>query len=159
MQPYGGFWIRVAAYLIDSIVLAVAGGVIGGILGAIIGASMAIGGSSEQVALVTSAVGNLVSIVGGWLYSAIMESSSWQATLGKKALGLVVTDMDGRRIGFGRATGRYFAKMVSAIILLIGFFMVGWTQRKQGLHDLMAGTLVWKAASPELVRQDASVFE
>jgi uncharacterized RDD family membrane protein YckC len=159
MQPYGGFWIRVAAYLIDSVALAVAGGIIGGVLGGAIGLTMATGGSSDRAALVSGMAGNVVGLVLNWLYSAIMESSAWQATLGKKALGLVVTDLDGRRIGFGRATGRYFAKIVSAFILLIGYMMVGWTQRKQGLHDMMAGTLVWKAASPELVAQDASVFE
>ncbi len=159
MQPYGGFWIRFLAYLIDSIVLAIGGGILGGILGAMIGLAMGAGGASEDIALVSSAVGNVVGIVLNWLYSALMESSAWQATLGKKVLGLLVTDLEGRRISFGRATGRYFSKMVSAIILLIGFMMVGWTQRKQGLHDMMAGTLVWKASSPDLVRQDASIFE
>lgn len=159
MQPYGGFWIRFAAYLIDAIVVAIAGGIIGGILGAMIGVVMATSGSGEDIAVVSGLIGNVVGIVINWLYYAILESSAWQATLGKKALGLVVTDLDGRRIGFGRATGRYFAKIVSALILLIGYMMAGWTQRKQGLHDMMAGTLVWKARSPELVTQDASVFE
>ena len=159
MQSYGGFWIRVGAYLIDAVVLAVAGGIVGGIFGGIIGAVMASGGSTDQIAVVSGLIGNAIGIVLNWLYFAILESSSWQATLGKKALGLVVTDLQGRRIGFGRATGRHFAKMVSAIILLIGYMMVGWSQRKQGLHDLMAGTLVWKARSPEELSQDASVFE
>ena len=159
MHPYGGFWIRVAAYLIDSIVLAIGGGIIGGILGGVIGVLMASSGSSDQIAVVSGLIGNAIGIVINWLYFAILESSVWQATLGKKALGLVVTDIDGRRIGFGRATGRHFAKMVSAIILGIGFMMAGWTERKQGLHDLMAGTLVWKARSPEELSQDASVFQ
>lgn len=77
-----------------------------------------------------------------WLYYALFESSVWQATLGKKALGLEVTDMQGRRIGFGRASGRFFGKILSTIILFIGFFMIGFTERKQGLHDILAGTLV-----------------
>lgn len=159
MQPYGGFWIRFLAYIIDSMVLAIGGGIFGAILGGMIGFVMGVSGSGEDIALVSGAVGNVVGIVLNWLYFALMESSTWQATLGKKALGLVVTDLDGRRIGFVRATGRYFAKIVSGIILLIGFMMAGWTQRKQGLHDMMAGTLVWKASSPELVRRDASIFE
>lgn len=70
-----------------------------------------------------------ISFVMGWLYSAVLESSSMQGTLGKKALGLVVTDMDGRRISFGRATGRYFAKFLSAMILLVGFMMAGAGRR------------------------------
>ncbi len=73
-----------------------------------------------------------------------MESSPNQATLGKMALSLKVTDMNGERVTFGRATGRHFGKYVSAIILLIGFMMAGWTAKKQALHDMMAGTLVVK---------------
>ena len=81
-------------------------------------------------------------IVVVWLYHALMESSSYQATLGKMALGLKVTDSNGQQISFLTATGRYFAKIISALICCIGFMMAGWTQQKQGLHDMMAGTLV-----------------
>jgi len=77
-----------------------------------------------------------------WLYSAILESSSKQATLGKMALGLTVTDTKTQRIGFGQASGRYFAKYISFLILCVGFMMAGFTKRKQGLHDLIASTLV-----------------
>jgi uncharacterized RDD family membrane protein YckC len=87
-----------------------------------------------------------VGLVIDWLYFALFESSVWQATLGKKALGLEVTDMQGARINFARATGRFFAKFLSGIILLIGYFMIGFTQRKQGLHDMIAGTLVIRKA-------------
>jgi uncharacterized RDD family membrane protein YckC len=84
----------------------------------------------------------LLRIVLHWLYYSLLESSAWQATLGKKALGLEVTDLDGNRIGFGRATGRFFAKFISWIILLIGYIMAGFTEKKQALHDILAGTLV-----------------
>jgi uncharacterized RDD family membrane protein YckC len=77
-----------------------------------------------------------------WLYFAICESSAMQATLGKKVLGLKVVDLSSRHIGFGRATGRWFGKYVSMLTIFIGFIMAGLTARKQGLHDLMAGTLV-----------------
>ena len=93
-----------------------------------------------------------------WLYSAVLESSTWQATVGKKAMSLVVTDSAGQRIGFGRATGRYFGKFISSLILGIGFLMVGWTRRKQGLHDMMASTLVYKTNAPELLHNAAEVF-
>jgi len=79
-----------------------------------------------------------------WLYYALFEASHFQATPGKMALGLVVTDETGHRIGFGRATGRYFAKLISALILYIGFMMAGWTEKKQALHDILASTLVLK---------------
>jgi uncharacterized RDD family membrane protein YckC len=83
-----------------------------------------------------------IRIVLNWLYYSLLESSVWQGTLGKKALGLEVTDLDGNRISFGRATGRFFAKFISAIILFIGYIMAGFTEKKQALHDIIAGTLV-----------------
>ncbi|MGH2920658.1 MAG: RDD family protein [Gaiellaceae bacterium] len=118
---FGGFWIRVAAYLIDSLVLLVPIGVLQYELGA---------------------PGQIVAIVGAWLYFALLESSSGQGTIGKMALGLAVEHADGGRISFARATGRYFAKILSAIPLGLGFLIVGWTSRKRGLHDLLAGTVV-----------------
>ena len=73
-----------------------------------------------------------------------MLSSSRQATLGKQALGLVVTDVQGRRISFGRATGRNLGKYISALTLLVGFLIQPFTARRQALYDLLAGTLVVK---------------
>jgi uncharacterized RDD family membrane protein YckC len=84
----------------------------------------------------------IVAVVIEWLYFAGMESSAGQATLGKRALGIKVTDMSGNRITFGKATGRFFGKILSSLILLIGFLMAAFTQKKQALHDLLAGTLV-----------------
>jgi uncharacterized RDD family membrane protein YckC len=86
----------------------------------------------------------------GVLYFAVCESSAWQGTLGKLALGIRVTDLQGERISFPRALGRYFAKILSAIILGIGFLMVAWTQRKQGLHDMICDTLVLNGRASEL---------
>ena len=77
-----------------------------------------------------------------WLYFALMESSSKQATLGKMALGIIVTDLNGNRLSFGRATGRYFGKIISGAILMIGYIMAGFTEKKQALHDIIAGCLV-----------------
>lgn len=77
-----------------------------------------------------------------WLYFALMESSSKQATLGKMLLGIIVTDLNNNRISFGKASGRYWGKLISIIILGIGFIMAGTTSKKQALHDKMAGTLV-----------------
>lgn len=77
-----------------------------------------------------------------WLYFALFESSHWSATPGKKLLGMVVVDRDGRRIGFLRATGRFFAKFLSMIPLCLGFILAAWNPRKRALHDYLAGTLV-----------------
>jgi uncharacterized RDD family membrane protein YckC len=85
---------------------------------------------------------NLTSLVVGWLYFALMESSERGATVGKMAMGLRVVTNDGQRLSFPNATGRYFAKIVSAVILCIGFIMIAFTDRKRGLHDMIASTLV-----------------
>jgi uncharacterized RDD family membrane protein YckC len=87
-------------------------------------------------------VSTAFSMVVNWIYEASLESSSYQATLGKMALGLKVTDLEGRRISFARATGRHFAKILSGMILLIGYIIAGFSTRKQALHDMIAGTLV-----------------
>jgi uncharacterized RDD family membrane protein YckC len=145
---YAGFWLRFVAIIIDSIVLYFVGTII--TLPFI--ASMGLRGimrghmpmSPEELVPLMGAVIRLTLIrtVLNWLYYALLESSAWQATLGKKALGLEVTDMQGMRISFGRATGRFFAKIISSIILFIGFIMAGFTEKKQALHDMIAGTLV-----------------
>ena len=76
-----------------------------------------------------------------------MEASSKKATLGKMALGLIVTDVNGVRLSFGRASGRYFGKILSGLILNIGFIMAAFTEKKQALHDILAGTLVLEVKS------------
>jgi uncharacterized RDD family membrane protein YckC len=77
-----------------------------------------------------------------WLYFAVMESSGWQATLGKRALGMVVTNLAGNRISFGRATGRLFASFISGIPLMLGYLIQPFTAKRQALHDMISGTLV-----------------
>lgn len=136
---YAGFWRRVAAYLIDSLIV----GVSLMLFGAMLGVVLAVGGRLEVLDNpgMEGAL-NLLGVFVLWLYFALFESSSRQATIGKLALGLRVTDLAGRRIGFGRATGRFFGGFISSLILCIGYMMAGWTSRKQTLHDMMAGSLV-----------------
>lgn len=83
-------------------------------------------------------------IILSWFYFAGFESSYLCATPGKWLLGIRVTDSQNNRISFGTATGRHFSKIVSGLILTIGFMMAGFTEKKQALHDLMADCLVWK---------------
>ena len=144
--PYAGFWIRVLAYLIDSLVLSVVFCPLGVVYG-LAGAASEMDDNSPLM-MIGNAGLNVVSLIVGWLYFAFMESSSWQATIGKKLLKLKVTDMHGNRIGFGNATGRYFAQILSGMICFIGYIMVAFTEKKQGLHDLLAGTLVVKDVPP-----------
>jgi uncharacterized RDD family membrane protein YckC len=83
-----------------------------------------------------------LAFVGQWLYEALLTSSSWQGTIGKRVLRLKVVDEAGQRIGFGRATGRFFGKILSSMFFCIGFLMIAFTERKCGLHDMIAGTVV-----------------
>jgi len=144
--PYAGFWRRFAALIIDemfiSVVVVGAGAVLGAILGVNSGLRLSIFGGKQLGAVFGLKFTG--SILIHWLYWAGLESSGYQATLGKMALGLIVTDLKGEPIAFGRATGRYFGKFISALLLGIGFLMAGWTEKKQALHDIMAGTLVVK---------------
>ena len=101
---------------------------------------------------------NTIGLIIGLAYFVGFEASEKQATPGKMALGLIVTDMTGGRISIPRALGRYFAKILSGLILFIGYIMVAFTDRKQGLHDLLASTLVVKG-EPGSTSVDATVFE
>ncbi|PJA96409.1 MAG: RDD family protein [Ignavibacteriales bacterium CG_4_9_14_3_um_filter_34_10] len=83
-----------------------------------------------------------LSIVINWLYYALMESSARQATIGKSTLNLKVTDLTGNRISFGRATGRYFAKILSGLVFGIGYIIMVFSPRKQTLHDMLSGCIV-----------------
>ena len=142
-ERYAGFWIRFGAYLIDSIILFIIFLGIAFIVGAFLG--VAFMGNSY---LFNSALSGMVVLIYllmipiTWLYFAIQESSSKQATVGKQAVGIIVTDIYGNRLSFGRATGRWFAKILSILIFAIGYIMIGFTERKQGLHDLIASTYV-----------------
>ncbi|MDR2013988.1 MAG: RDD family protein [Rhodanobacter sp.] len=123
---HAGFWRRCAAYTLDNLVLV-----------------------PLLIISILPFVGWIIASLGRWLYFALMESSSWQATLGKRVMGIKVVDDHGRRIEFGRATGRHFGAILSCIIFDIGYMMAGWNGRKQALHDMVAGTcVVFDAVQP-----------
>ncbi len=133
---YGGFWIRVVAYIIDAILVSL----VLGVVMSVFGVKYMDFENPENI----DPTANLLSILVFWLYFALMESSERGATVGKMAMGLRVVTGDGKRLSFLNATGRYFAKILSALIFCIGYIMVGFTERKRGLHDMIANTLVIK---------------
>lgn len=140
---YGGFWIRFVAAVIDAIIVQAVVMPIAFVVGGVTGFAGAIGGHvNPALPLVGGFFGFVIGIAGTWLYEAFMTSSVRQATLGKMIFGMKVTDLNGNRISFERASGRYFAKWLSALTLLIGYIIAGFTERKQALHDMIAGTLV-----------------
>jgi uncharacterized RDD family membrane protein YckC len=130
---YGGFWIRLVASVIDSFVL----GMGFGLLGVVTGLDFFTSDPDQTSWLVI-----IVQFAVDWLYEAGLTASPLQGTLGKRAVGLRVVTEQGERISFARSTGRFFAKIVSALLLLVGFLMVAFTERKRGLHDMIAGTVV-----------------
>jgi len=151
-QPYAGFWLRLVAYIIDSVVLVLGLCVFVGLIAAVVGAGFFRNLGDEMngapnvfgpIAVLMILTFIFAYIAATWLYYAWFESSEHQATLGKMALGLIVTDTEGRRITFARASGRFFAKMITGLIpFFIGYIMAGFTQKKQALHDMIASCLV-----------------
>ncbi len=150
--PYAGFWLRFVAYLLDVIIVGIVAVPIVLVLAVATGASAALSSMSNdnpQQALAAAGFviflcSLFIILLGGlWLYYALLESSSWQGTVGKKAVGLIVTDLDGRRVTFGRATARFFSRLITGLVpLFIGYILAGITAKKQALHDMIAGTLV-----------------
>jgi uncharacterized RDD family membrane protein YckC len=154
-RSYAGFWLRFVAHLIDGALLGVVCCALLIPLFLLTGFGAALHGINPEhppdpavVAALVSSIGILVagSILLSWLYSAYFESSDWQATIGKKVMNLIVTDLNGDRVSFGRASGRFFAKMISGLIpFAIGYIMAGFTERKQALHDMIASCLVLRS--------------
>ena len=129
-REYAGFWIRVAAYLIDGVLLFSLQMSVGYLL------------IDDYTFLTPDNRMSLFMLFVGVMYFGGLESSERRGTLGKMACGIQVSDLEGNRLSFANAAGRYLAKILSAIILCIGFLMVAWDQKKQGLHDLIASTMV-----------------
>jgi uncharacterized RDD family membrane protein YckC len=154
-SPYAGFWLRFVAYVIDALMCGLVVGLFVLILVVVIGVGTLrrpgeFSDSPESYFMAPATILFFAAVFiaiacGTWLYYALLESSIHQGTLGKMALGLIVTDTQGRRITFARATGRFFAKLITGMIpLFIGYIMAGFTAKKQALHDMIASCLVLK---------------
>jgi uncharacterized RDD family membrane protein YckC len=141
---YAGFLRRWAALFIDSIILSVVFYALMMLFGmAAVFGSASLGAGNGAAALNGMLVMmNLLYFLLAGAYYSLLESSSNQATVGKMALGIKVTDRDGQRLSFAHALGRWAAASISYLTFYIGFFLAGWTERKQALHDFVAGTLV-----------------
>ena len=141
-MTYAGFWKRTAAWVIDSVLYTLISYALGFTLGILLAVTVGTGTNTSGQDLLLGLLGSLLSIACYIIYYAWSESSAWQATIGKKLMGLKVTDIYGQRISFWRSLGRNVGMIVSSFILMIGYFMCIWTKKKQCLHDKMAGCLV-----------------
>jgi len=144
VPEYAGFWVRFLAYLIDSIIVSVVMMIVVLPLSIVLGIALGVGQAAGGGALDEDAMGGVLAlflypVIFGimWLYQALLISSPRQATLGKMALGLIVTDRQGGRVSFGRASGRFFASLLSGLILNIGYLI----QRPES-HSLHHGKTV-----------------
>ncbi len=133
-----GFGQRLAAFVIDMVILTLAVFSVSVIIVLILGGEPALWSVEYAVYLALN-----TAIF--WLYYAGQESGVRQATFGKRVMRLRVTDLDGEAISFARASVRHFAKLASAIPFMAGFLAIAFTPRKQGLHDMIAGCLVKRA--------------
>jgi uncharacterized RDD family membrane protein YckC len=152
-MTYASFGARLGAWLIDVIIIGCVQFVVVApimtFLGFGIAAQVQDGEVTEEAAL--GMIGAILAMVGSAmlvtfaitiLYFALMESSKSQATLGKLAVGIKVVDTEGNRLSFGKAFLRSIGKIISGMIMYIGYIMAAFTEKKQGLHDLIANTLV-----------------
>lgn len=142
IENYAGFWKRYAASIIDGVIIAFFTGSLRWVFSDIIRINPSFNLDFEEAQNYSYFLWSFYLIFIRWSYFAGMESSPYQATIGKIMTGLFVTDESGERLDFGRATGRHFAKILSALILFVGYMMAGFTTKKQALHDQISGALV-----------------
>lgn len=148
---YAGFWLRLVANIIDSLVLGAIAMIIIVPLIVVMVLIMGAMGSSDDASAAAGTIFcclycliMIFALVGQWLYFAWFESSKYMATPGKMLLGLIVTDMNGERLSFSKATLRYVAKILTNIVFYLGYIAIAFSSKKQGLYDMIAGTLVIK---------------
>jgi len=155
VYTYAGFWLRLVAYILDSILLYILLSPINflfrpsalkdplrAFLHCMRHPDAPLPNINDIILLISiSTLGALIT----FFYFASWESSRYQATPGKLAIGIKVIDLNGQRLSFWRASGRYIAKIISSLTMLIGYMMAGWTKHKQALHDELCHCLVIKS--------------
>ena len=140
-QAPASFVQRFAAELVDGLVVGAGGNAVGFVLGFVIAILMR-GANEDTVEAIAGLVGGLIGLIGSWLYYALMESGPWGATLGKRLLGLQVTDNDGYAITFAQGSARFFAKILSGLVCGAGYLAMLFNPEKKTWHDQLSGTRV-----------------
>lgn len=138
---YAGFWIRFLAYIIDAIIIEIGVVIISGIIGAVIGLT-AHGQSQETLSAIAGGVGAIIAIIVVISYQVYFNSGRWQATPGKRLLGIHLITVSGKPVGGWLAVGRYFAYFISWLPFCLGFMVIGWNEEKKGFHDMICNTRV-----------------
>ena len=151
---FAGFWLRLVAAILDNVILAIPTAPLAILIFATMLPGLALARGNPALLFVTffpRLIFFVILILAlKWLYWALMEASSWQATLGKKALGLYVTDLEGNRVSFGKASGRFWSGRGLSLVplgnlyYLVDCICCGFTEKKQAVHDMIAGCLVMR---------------
>ena len=132
---YAGFWRRFAAGLIDTLVV--------GLIFASIIVLLLLRNGFSFYNIIESVLGLFGIAI--WIIYFPFAEAQWGATIGKKIVGIKVLNANGNPVNFLRSAGRNLAKIVSSLVLMIGFIMIGFTEKKQGLHDMIASCVVVKS--------------
>ncbi len=138
---YAGFWIRFVAVFIDGIALQVVTIPMWLLFSGAVSTSLNAARPNPAVVFSTMLMLNFVIMLIACLYEVIMIRY-YGATLGKMAAGVKVVRTDGSGVGWGISIGRYFMKIVSSMILLIGYIIAGFDDEKRALHDRVCDTRV-----------------
>ncbi len=139
---FAGFWLRAAAYLIDTIFISLVFGLIASFYPTTFIKFPDAASTSLTSLPQLTPIAFAITIAVTWFYYTMFEASIWQATPGKRVMRLYVADLNGQRVTFGRAAARNFAKMISSLTFLVGYLVAGFTEKKQALHDILASCLV-----------------
>lgn len=132
-HDYAGFWLRLGAYVIDFVIL---------FIPILVLRNLFIENPNQSDGL--NVIDQIINLGTWWIYYATCESSSIQGSLGKKIVGIKVVNLDGTKVSFLKATGRYWSMLISMVILGLGIIMIGFDTKKQGLHDKITNCLVVK---------------
>ncbi len=155
---YGGFWMRLAAYLIDGVIIGIANFIVMAIIASAVFGSVAgyldklMSYSSPDYQFIGTMLGSFLLFYGlSCLASMVINAAyytiaigKWGKTIGKAALGLKVLNADGSRVSYARAFGRYWARLLNSFTLDIGYIVIAFTDKKQGIHDFICNTIVIK---------------
>ena len=145
-QPvFAGFWLRAVAYLLDTVLISLVGGLIASFYPATFikfpDAATAASNPFASLPQLTP-LGFAITLGATWIYYTMFEASAWQATPGKRIMKIYVTDMFGQRPTVARVAARNVAKIISNLSFLVGYLVAGFTVKKQALHDMVTSCLV-----------------
>jgi uncharacterized RDD family membrane protein YckC len=149
---FAGFWLRAIAYLFDTVLISLLFGLIASFYPATFIRFPDAASTSLTSLPQLTPIAFVITLTATWLYYTIFEASAWQATPGKRVLRLYVADLNGQRLTLARSAARNGGKLISSLTFLVGYLVAGFTEKKQALHDILAGCLVLRRPQENQLR-------